>query len=429
MLWHGVCWYLMATPIIELNSVSKTYRLAHQEARYLMLRDTVADVFRQPLGRGQRRRREAAEELWALRNVSFSVQPGEVVGIIGANGAGKSTLLKILAGITPPTSGEVRLRGRAASLLEVGTGIHPELTGRENIFLHGAILGMARQEIVRKFDAMVEFAGVGQFLDTPLKHYSSGMQVRLAFAVAAHLEPDILLVDEVLAVGDAEFQKKSLGKMGQAARTGRTILFVSHNMTAVRELCSRAVLLAKGRLLQDGPVREVISTYLTAHFDSAAGDVDVSSLSLRRNSLERSRFRWTRVTIMNSAGRATSQVMLGEPFTIILQGRAETDLPQVRAGFAINSAFGGAIFNSFQVDQGLPDRLSAGSVRFRIHIDPNLLAPGLYEIGLGANGEGVIDWLPTACQFIVSTVGEGSANVWRNYHGGVIRYPCRWFLE
>lgn len=257
----------MATPIIELSNVSKTYRLAHQNTRYLTLRDTVADAFRHPRRFFRRwQGREGGEELWALRNVSFAVQPGEVIGIIGANGAGKSTLLKILSGITPPTAGEVRLRGRVASLLEVGTGIHPELTGRENIFLHGAILGMARQEIARKFNAIVEFAGVEKFLDTPLKHYSSGMQVRLAFAVAAHLEPEILLVDEVLAVGDTEFQKKCLGKMEEVSRRqGRTIVFVSHNLTAIQALCRRVILFVHGTLVVDGDPRAVVSQYLAPY--------------------------------------------------------------------------------------------------------------------------------------------------------------------
>ena len=201
-------------------------------------------------------------DFWALRDVSFDVQQGEVLGIIGRNGAGKSTLLKILSRITEPTAGRVTLRGRVASLLEVGTGFHPELTGRENIFLNGAILGMSRAEIRRKFDEIVAFAEVEQFLDTPVKRYSSGMYVRLAFAVAAHLEPEILVVDEVLAVGDAEFQKKCLGKMGEVAKGGRTVLFVSHNMAAIRRLCSRVILLKNGRITQSGNVNQCIDTYL-----------------------------------------------------------------------------------------------------------------------------------------------------------------------
>ena len=210
------------------------------------------------------------DEVWALRGVSFEVKQGEIVGIIGRNGAGKSTLLKILSRVTAPTSGEVRVRGRIASLLEVGTGFHPELTGRENIFLNGAILGMTKGEIRRKFDEIVAFAEIEKFIDTPVKHYSSGMYVRLAFAVAAHLEPEILIVDEVLAVGDASFQRKCLGKIGEVARIGRTVLFVSHNMTAVKSLCTRAVLLEEGQLRLMGDVGAVVSDYIQDSFDAGS---------------------------------------------------------------------------------------------------------------------------------------------------------------
>jgi lipopolysaccharide transport system ATP-binding protein len=212
--------------------------------------------------RGQQVSSRALEEFWAVRDVSLDIARGEVVGIIGRNGAGKSTLLKILSRITEPTSGRVQLRGRVSSLLEVGTGFHPELTGRENVFLNGAILGMGRHEIRRKFDEIVAFADIEKFLDTPVKRYSSGMYVRLAFAVAAHLEPEILIIDEVLAVGDAAFQKKCLGKMGEVAKGGRTVLFVSHNMATISALCSRAVMLREGRLVADGPVEEVMQHYL-----------------------------------------------------------------------------------------------------------------------------------------------------------------------
>jgi lipopolysaccharide transport system ATP-binding protein len=243
-------------PIVRVEGLSKRYRLGAR-AGHDTLRDSLVGALKSPLRRGRR----AGETLWALRDVSFEVAPGEVVGIVGRNGAGKSTLLKILSRITEPTSGRVELYGRIGSLLEVGTGFHPELTGRENIFLNGAILGMRRREIAAKFDEIVAFAEIERFIDTPVKRYSSGMYTRLAFAVAAHLEPEILLVDEVLAVGDAAFQKKCLGKMGEVAREGRTVLFVSHNMTAVNQLCSRAVLLAGGRLALEGPTPEVVAEY------------------------------------------------------------------------------------------------------------------------------------------------------------------------
>ena len=218
----------------------------------------------------------AIEEFWALKDVSFSIDSGDVVGIIGRNGAGKSTLLKLLSRITEPTSGSIRLRGRVASLLEVGTGFHPELTGRENIFLNGAILGMARAEIKRKFDEIVAFAEVEKFLDTPVKRYSSGMYVRLAFAVAAHLEPEILIVDEVLAVGDAQFQKKCLGKMQDVSKGGRTVLFVSHNMGAVTTLCRKAIWLNGGRIVRTGSAREVVDEYLTASSEAQKTVMDLS---------------------------------------------------------------------------------------------------------------------------------------------------------
>ncbi|MCS6977055.1 MAG: ABC transporter ATP-binding protein, partial [Gemmatales bacterium] len=226
-------------PAIVVSNLYKTYRLGSR-APYATFREAVMEACRRPWKWLRGERSGQRPEIQALRGVSFSVEPGEIVGVIGRNGAGKSTLLKILSRITEPTRGEARIHGRVGSLLEVGTGFHPELTGRDNIFLNGAILGMSRREIAAKFDAIVSFAELERFLDTPVKHYSSGMYMRLAFAVAAHLDPEILVVDEVLAVGDAQFQKKCLGKMGEVARGGRTVLFVSHNMGAVQKLCSRA---------------------------------------------------------------------------------------------------------------------------------------------------------------------------------------------
>jgi len=254
---------------LRVDGLGKQYRIGKQEATYRTFRDALADAFSAPFRRmaGLLRGNAAAaadlsEIIWALRGVSFEVKKGEVVGIIGRNGAGKSTLLKILASITEPSEGEVQLYGRVGALLEVGTGFHPELTGRENIYLNGAILGMSRAEIKRKFDEIVAFAEIEKFIDTPVKHYSSGMGMRLGFAVAAHLEPEILIVDEVLAVGDAAFQKKCLGKMSEVAGEGRTVLFVSHNMAAVQGLCKRGILLNDGRLVADGDVNDVVSAYL-----------------------------------------------------------------------------------------------------------------------------------------------------------------------
>ncbi len=255
----------MPAPIISVRGLSKRYRLG-ASLGHDTLRDHITHAARSVAGLFGGKTKSGgngeADHIWALKNVSFDVQPGEVLGIVGRNGAGKSTLLKILSRITEPTEGEVRIRGRMAGLLEVGTGFHQELTGRENIYLNGAILGMSKAEINRKFDEIVAFSEVEKFLDTPVKHYSSGMYMRLAFGVAAFLEPEILLVDEVLAVGDIQFQKKCLGKMADVSRSGRTILFVSHNLAAVQKLCTRAILLEQGNLRHDGTTEEVISRYL-----------------------------------------------------------------------------------------------------------------------------------------------------------------------
>ncbi len=257
---------------IRVEGLGKRYRIASLQRRHDTLKEALtygAHDALQRLGRAWNRQPRQESTIWALRDLSFEVERGEVIGVIGANGAGKSTLLKILSRITEPTMGEAEVHGRVASLLEVGTGFHSELSGRENIYLNGAILGMRRAEINRKFDEIVAFAEVEQFIDTPVKHYSSGMYLRLAFAVAAHLEPEILIVDEVLAVGDASFQKKCLGKMGSVAGEGRTVLFVSHNMTAIQSLCHRALWLQGGQLVEDGPAPGVVSRYLTAAIETA----------------------------------------------------------------------------------------------------------------------------------------------------------------
>src|SRR6188768_1221328 len=240
-------------PILEIHQLAKKFRIQHLPGGYMSLRERMLHTFKFE--------NTTNEDFWALNDVSFQVQRGESIGIIGRNGAGKSTLLKILSKITPPTKGKIISRGRIASLLEVGTGFHPELTGRENIFFNGSLLGMKRKEIELKFDEIVSFSGVEKFLDTPLKHYSSGMQLRLAFSVAAFLEPEILVIDEVLAVGDAEFQKKCLGKMEDISKSGRTILFVSHNMGAVQNLCHKAILLEQGKIVQHALVDQVIQAY------------------------------------------------------------------------------------------------------------------------------------------------------------------------
>src|SRR5258706_522094 len=257
-------------PIVRMQNLNKEYILGVRVPCYGTLRESIVETARAPFARLRRRSvKREAEAIWALKDVSFDVAPGEVVGVIGRNGAGKSTLLKVLSRITEPTTGRAQLFGRVASLLEVGTGFHPELTGRENVYLNGAILGMRKAEIDRKFDEIVAFAELERFLDTPVKRYSSGMYMRLAFAVASHLEPEILVVDEVLAVGDAAFQKKCLGKMSEVAREGRTVLFVSHNMIAVQSLCRRVIWLQGGAVVENGPADEVVGDYLKAAVGSA----------------------------------------------------------------------------------------------------------------------------------------------------------------
>lgn len=291
-------------PIIEVKNLGKKYTIGEKES-YVALRDVLTNVAKSPMHWFGNKIKTVAglehpNDFWALQDVNFTVEPGEVVGIIGRNGAGKSTLLKILSQITPPTTGEIRLRGRVGSLLEVGTGFHPELTGRENIYLNGSILGMRKKEIEKKFDEIVEFSGIEKFLDTPVKRYSSGMYVRLAFSVAAHLEPDILVVDEVLAVGDAEFQKKCLGKMEDVTKKeGRTVLFVSHNISAVRRLCLRSIMLEGGKLALNGDTEEVIDYYLNGSQEGNAvikykvkksnKPVDITKISILNKNFEPAR--------------------------------------------------------------------------------------------------------------------------------------------
>ncbi len=313
----------------------------------------------------------STDVIWALRDVSFQVRRGEVIGVIGRNGAGKSTLLKILSRITRPTQGELRMRGRVGSLLEVGTGFHPELTGRENIYLNGAILGMRRAELIRKFDDIVDFAEIDQFLDTPVKHFSSGMYMRLAFSVAAYLEPEILLVDEVLAVGDAAFQKKCLGKMGQVAGEGRTVLFVSHNMGAVRSLCPRSILLAKGNLIDDGPSDDIIRSYLrTAYGDtSKSGEIswemgspppgckDISLQSIR---------------MLSEEGAVQDHFDVGEPIRVEVIYNVSTTIRGMRIILVINTREGVLVFASTDHDQRL-DETPPGKYCCQIKIPGNVL--------------------------------------------------------
>ena len=280
----------------------------------------------------------AGETVWALRDVDFSINQGEAIGIIGRNGAGKSTLLKIISRVTAPTSGVIKVKGRIASLLEVGTGFHPELTGRENIYMNGAIMGMSRSEVDRKFDEIVDFSGVEKFINTPVKRYSSGMYVRLAFAVSAHLEPEILIVDEVLAVGDAEFQRKCLGKMGDAAHEGRTVLFVSHNMAAIQKLCAHGILLDKGQIVEQGNINQVINEYISSR---QSGAENGQSLSLIPRPVKGfgEKVRFTRAQILGKDGdlRESNTVMFGESFSILLEAEASQSVDEISTVVGIDT--------------------------------------------------------------------------------------------
>ena len=310
----------MRKPVITIENLGKRYAIGHLRNGNEGLRHSIEAAMRAPLGwlRSQRQRKLRQEDFWALKDVSLQIRQGDVVGIIGRNGAGKSTLLKLLSRITVPTEGKIRIDGRIASLLEVGTGFHQELTGRENIFLNGAILGMSRAEIIRKFDEIVEFSGIEEFLDTPVKRYSSGMFVRLAFAVAAHLEPDILIIDEVLAVGDAAFQKKCLGKMGDFAQSGRTILFVSHNAEAVRNLCQRCIWLKDGRIYKDGNADEILEDY----FNDTAADIAFSFANTDYGLTIHN------VVLRNSTGDKSNQFRPGEDLIVEISYEAQRPLEE-----------------------------------------------------------------------------------------------------
>jgi lipopolysaccharide transport system ATP-binding protein len=406
----------MSENVIVVENLSKRYLIGHRLAsryKYQAFRDVIArevsnfarktaDVVR---GR-QVVQGDEVEEFWALKNVSFEVKQGEVLGIIGRNGAGKSTLLKILSRITEPTEGRVVLRGRVSSLLEVGTGFHPELTGRENIFLNGAILGMTQREIRSKFDEIVAFAEVEQFLDTPVKHYSSGMYVRLAFAVAAHLEPEILVVDEVLSVGDAEFQKKCLGKMDDVSRKqGRTVLFVSHNIEAVLKLCTRGIFFESGRVKAAGNVKAVVPAYLHSN-SSSPRIVDLSRKARPVGLAEKIRL----VQVSPSDARSTWSIPFGQQLSLDIAINAEASLSHVELGIGVFSAggFEVASWSSKCSDVQLPVR--TGINTFRMQFEHLRLIPGHYYFGIGLHGErGVLDWDPEAVLFEITTTPEAAA--------------------
>lgn len=362
-------------------------------SKRFLLGETFAGTLRERLARTLTRSaaHPTQEEFWALRDVGFEVEQGEAVGIIGGNGAGKSTLLKILSRITPPTMGRALVRGRLSSLLEVGTGFHPELTGRENIYLNGAILGMRKQEIARKFDEIVDFSGVSKFIDTPVKRYSSGMYVRLAFAVAAHLEPDVLVIDEVLAVGDAEFQKRCLGKMGEVARAGRTVLFVSHNMAAVQRLCGRAVWLRGGRVVSYGPSSEIVPRYLNDQTEAVAvGQVRPGVLYERLESQPGRAAFVERVELRDAEGRPLSGVSTWDCVRFRIRFRTNQRYRSFSTVLQVSTIDGTPLLlTSTTPDRTLTFSVEAGAYEYECTFARFPLAAGEYLLGVGLAIPGV----------------------------------------
>jgi lipopolysaccharide transport system ATP-binding protein len=405
----------VANAAITVEGVGKQYELGTTHGSGTLLAErvqhTLAAPFRALRPRSGSRRRapevpshlkagEGGGELWALRNVSLEVQRGEILGLIGPNGAGKSTLLKLLAGITPPTEGRITLWGRTATLLEVGTGFHPELTGRENVFINGAILGMRRREIEARFDEIVDFSGVERFIDTPVKRYSSGMYVRLAFSVAAHLDPEILLVDEVLAVGDAEFQSKCLGKMHEASEHGRTVVFVSHNMPVVQRLCSRAVVVDHGGIVADGTPGEAVAEYLSRGGSDQEGGVAVIPADVERVA-GTGEAMLRRVVMRDNEGHRISGVRLGQPFRISLLLEAKSEIPEARIELGICTPDGQQIVTVQNSDgTGSGQALVPGMNEVEVEVEVALL-PGEYVLGVGVGHPNAtnIDTVPRAFRF------------------------------
>jgi lipopolysaccharide transport system ATP-binding protein len=388
----------MSDVAIQAEGIGKSYKLG-LNASYGSLRESASEAMRRTVGRvtGRREKREA-DLLWALRDVSFTVNSGEAIGLIGHNGAGKSTLLKLLSRIAEPTTGWAEVTGRVGSLLEVGTGFHPELTGRENVFLNGAILGMRRSEIRRRFDEIVDFANIERFLDTPVKRYSSGMQVRLAFAVAAHLEPEILLVDEVLAVGDASFQRKSLAKMAEVARAGRTVVFVSHNLATIQALCGRGLLLERGTVIADAPIEEAVTGYLRALERSASDDL------LSRT--DRDGRGWnnsmvSRLALYDGVSGEADVVVGGRSAKIVVE--VTEVLPMMECQLTILNSLGHPI-TTFDSELTGPEDVRDGDVGTRIEceVESLPLIPGRYRVDVLLKGRQEIqDGLQAAAFFDV----------------------------
>jgi lipopolysaccharide transport system ATP-binding protein len=428
------------TVAIHVEHLSKRYKIgaAQGKFRYGMLRDVLVDTVTAPVRAASallgfsknEKERKSDSFIWALEDVSFDVEEGTVLGIVGRNGAGKSTLLKILSRVTEPTKGLVTVRGRVGSLLEVGTGFHPELTGRENIYLNGAILGMKRTEIDRKFDEIVEFSEVGQFIDTPVKRYSSGMYLRLAFAVAAHLEPEILVVDEVLAVGDAEFQKKCLGKMGDVAQQGRTVLFVSHNMSAILRLTQETIVLKKGQLIKRAPTPEAVDFYL------ASGQAETGERHWQAEEIspESAPFRPISLRLRDRSGKIVETVRSTEPLTIEFEYQLDAPITGLRVGIYLNTMRGEYVFVSFDTDDARQfeqfGSRQAGRYLSRCTIPADFFNEGRYSLGVNASSFGVRRYFmdENALSFNVDISGAPGTH-WPEMRVGPIRPRLNWKIE
>jgi lipopolysaccharide transport system ATP-binding protein len=412
------------TESITVENLSKRYELGAllQETQ---LRDHLVKFLRAPF-----RKRAPKEILWALRDVTFKVDEGEVVGIIGRNGAGKSTLLKILSKITYPTSGRVRARGRVASLLEVGTGFHEELTGRENIFLNGSILGMKKREVDAKLEAIVSFSGVERFIDTPIKRYSSGMRLRLGFAVAAHLEPDVLIVDEVLAVGDGEFQKKCLTAMQNMRGGGRTVLFVSHNMAAVENLCTRGIWIANGQICMDGATHDVIEAYMSSFASADSGGGALAGLDGRRGHGE---IRYTRVEFLSRSGEPQAVTRSGKGIVIRLYYHAREPIERPNFGFRLLSDMGTVVTDTSTWLHGLDIPLvPPGEGHIDLEIDALTLLPGRYYFSLWLDSvlqQRLYDSVENAVHLDIeeAPVYNSSRRIDNRY--GLVYFPQRWHVH
>lgn len=420
----------MSNIALRADSLGKRYQIGKASQRHNSIREAVADAAKEPFRKLRKWRRvsegaepavEPTDVVWALRNVSFEVREGEILGLIGHNGAGKSTALKILSRITEPTTGFAEVHGRVGSLLEVGTGFHPELTGRENVYLNGSILGMDRRYIDRSFDEIVEFSGVGKFIDTPVKRYSSGMYLRLAFAVAAHLEPDVLIVDEVLAVGDAAFQRKCLRRMGDVVKEGRTVLFVSHNMGAVRSLCSRTLWLQDGQVATIGPTHDVVDRYLRALSSAAGTAKDLFDIP-REHGLGRD-LRLRRIQFNEGM-----PILHGEPLRVRIEYETRADLEGVTVGFGLSYLDG---LRLMTVDSDLlgtrMDLPGDTEGTIEVVLDQLMLEPGCYALDVGARSGDVsaLDYLP-GCELVEVLPGPTTPGAIVNTNNGGVRIPARW---